>query len=102
MARIISFGKYKNKESTLRSFWSEILGLSTFTKLTIITIIAIVFALTQAKSQIQTLLQYAAPPISQESTALPANCHLAVDLTICKQKSVCHPTPSVVCDANTH
>ncbi|MCL4353247.1 hypothetical protein M1615_02115 [Patescibacteria group bacterium] len=99
MAEIISFGNYQRRLNIFQSFWLDIKGLSTFTKLVIATIIILTLALNYASEKIQTYISHAAPTV-EVSTALPPNCHLAVDFSACGKKSVCKETPFAVCGKN--
>lgn len=99
MPEITSSGQYGKETSVFKLVWMEIADLSLFAKLTII--ILIVFPLVAILTSGITfqLYNYASPQTPDISSALPSNCHLAVDFTECHNKSSCQPQPKIICDA---
>lgn len=98
MAEIISFGKYERKTNVFKLVWKDIRGLSLFAKLTIVIAILVPLVVIKASGELLQLNNYASPQTPDVSSALPPNCHLAVDLTECSGKSTCEPKPKLVCD----
>lgn len=98
MPEIISFGGHVRKISTFKLLWLEIRSLSFFTKLVILTAIILALVTPLIIRDGESLISNAAPVAVKLGSALPANCHLAVDFTSCPQQSACHPTPAVICD----
>lgn len=98
MPEIISFGQYESKTSIFKLVWMEITELSLFAKLTIIFVILLPLVVLKSSGEILQQNNYASQPIQNISSALPPNCHLAVDLTQCPNKSSCQPKPKITCD----
>lgn len=98
MAEIVSFGKYENKTNIFKMVWMEIAELSLFAKLTILITIIIPLIVLLSSEEVLQKNNYASEPIQDVSSALPSNCHLAVDFTQCPKNSTCQPKPKVICD----
>lgn len=98
MPEIISFGSHTRKISAFKLILFEIANLSSFTKLVILTAIILALVTPFIIKDGESLISNAAPVEVKLGSALPANCHLAVDFTSCEHQSSCQPTPAVVCD----
>ncbi|EKD86509.1 MAG: hypothetical protein ACD_37C00265G0001 [uncultured bacterium] len=99
MAEIISFGKLGGKKtSVFKLVWMEIVGLSLFTKLTIIIILLVPIIVTKTWGELFQSDNYASTQTPTVSEALPPNCHLAVDFSECSGKPSCQPKPKLICD----
>ena len=99
MPEIISFGQYESRRSIFKLVWLEFLDLSLFTKLTIIFAILLPLVVFKSTGEILQQNNYASQPIAADiSSALPPNCHLAIDFTQCTNKSSCEPKPKITCD----